>query len=672
MHKIYLAAIGIAFTGLLNAQTVFLDEDFENGLPTGWTQSTLATDGGWNTGTAASLSSTYFPIAEHTTFIATNDDACNCNKSADSLFTDFIDLSTASGMVVMQYDLYYMELTEGTATESLEFHVYSTATNSWSLLSDVAPIPVQLVWDDGQLLDLSAYIGDVIKIAFVYNDDGGWTYGACFDNLRIFEPNQYDVVNLSVDNGQFHEVNTPATIEGTIRNMGSETITSLEISYSVDGGAAVNGTLNGLNIAPLATYSYAHPVSWNPTVTQTSTIVTTTGDVNGNNDEGPGNNTASTDVLVHGPAVPRKPLLEQFTSSTCAPCTPGNANVLNVMSNFTNEFTKINYQMSWPGSGDPYYTEEGNQRRNYYAVNSVPSMHVDGSDGTNSNSFTASIFETAQAVPAFVNLTVSGSIQPNIVYAVENGVLVADTTFELTAEAEINPVIDLPAGLIAHVSLQEDLTYNNIKSNGETEFHDVMKKMLPNANGTTLPAIGNGDTYTLPLSHTFPGVYRLPNNASSPINHAIEHSIETLDDLRLAVWVQTAGNKEVWQSENAEVELLEAIDNLETDTNESGAVVYTIDGVQYEDFNGVIAPLGTTDIFGAKVGVFPNPANDVLNITGVSSNATMVVFDAMGRMVGQHALQNNAIYTSSWTPGVYNLVITDGAQQTTKRISIVH
>ena len=34
--------------------------------------------------------------------------------------------------------------------------------------------------------------------------------------------------------------------------------------------------------------------------------------------------------------------------------------------------------MSWPGSGDPYYTAEGGDRRAYYNVNAVPDFIIDG------------------------------------------------------------------------------------------------------------------------------------------------------------------------------------------------------------------------------------------------------------------------------------------------------
>jgi hypothetical protein len=268
-------------------------------------------------------------------------------------------------------------------------------------------------------------------------------------------------------------------------------------------------------------------------------------------------------------------------------------------------------------------------------------------------------------------LTVAGEITPTYTASVVGGEIVIDTTYELEASATINPTVDLPAGYRAFMSIQEDLTSNNVKTNGETEFHDVMKKMLPGTSGTILAAMAANDNVVVEESHSFPGSYILPANAGSPVDHSQNHTVEEWNDLRMAAWVQDFNTGEVLQSANAEVTLNDPVQNW-TEEVVDGTTIYTIDGVEYEDFNGVIAPLGTTDIFGATVSIFPNPAKDVLNVTGVSSNATVAIYDAMGRMVRNQAIQNNGINVADLNTGVYNLVIIDGEQRTTKRVSVIH
>lgn len=92
---------------LLNAQTLLL-EDFEAGtLPANWTQSSNATDGGWQVSDAGTLSSQFWPITSNGSdqIAATNDDACNCNKRADYLVSPPLDLRTLSSIAI-EFDFF--------------------------------------------------------------------------------------------------------------------------------------------------------------------------------------------------------------------------------------------------------------------------------------------------------------------------------------------------------------------------------------------------------------------------------------------------------------------------------------------------------------------------------------------------------------------------------------
>mgnify|MGYP001497226263 CR=1 FL=1 len=78
-------------TSLLLVGSAFgqYSEDFEGttgtALPSGWTQVTAATDGGYLSGT--DMSSQYFPIPAHTRYVGTNDDACDCDKANEKLIS---------------------------------------------------------------------------------------------------------------------------------------------------------------------------------------------------------------------------------------------------------------------------------------------------------------------------------------------------------------------------------------------------------------------------------------------------------------------------------------------------------------------------------------------------------------------------------------------------------
>jgi hypothetical protein len=375
----------------------------------------------------------------------------------------------------------------------------------------------------------------------------------------------YDVTATAINNPDFVGLNSlPATIEGEFLNLGTQTVTSADINYSINGAAPVTQSLTGLNIASFQSATISHPTAWNPGV-GTYNVEIWLSNINGNADEKPANDKVSKSITVVAALTTRYSLYETFTSSTCPPCTPANETMEDLFSDNPGEFVSLKYQMSWPGTGDPYYTDEGGVRRQYYGVNSVPNVAIDGGWNDNGNNLTQGIFDQFQSIPAFVVLNLTYNISGQTV----------------CAKATIEPLTNLPAGLTLHMAIKEWTTYDNIKSNGETEFFSVMKKMVPNANGTSLPAISAGSSHTVQECYTFQGSKILPPNAGSPVDHNTAHTVEEFSDLTVVAWVQDNGDKQVLQATE-------------------GALVIGID-----DFDPATHNLG----------YFPNPAHDIAYVS---------------------------------------------------------
>ena len=107
MKKILTTIISFLIITSINAQTIIFRENFEGAKqPDGWTQVTSASDGGWRFGSSGYLSSNYFSFNNSTNLAATNDDACNCDKSLDKLITPTIDLTNYTSLH-LTFDLYY-------------------------------------------------------------------------------------------------------------------------------------------------------------------------------------------------------------------------------------------------------------------------------------------------------------------------------------------------------------------------------------------------------------------------------------------------------------------------------------------------------------------------------------------------------------------------------------
>ena len=387
----------------------------------------------------------------------------------------------------------------------------------------------------------------------------------------------------------------------------------------MDGSASAGGAVTtSTNIPSLANGTLTSPTKWTPAGVGKYMIKAWSANPNGNADGNALNDTATFEVQVVDALVQRKMLNEVFTSSTCGPCRPGNVNYNDVTSGRENH-SSIKYQVWWPGTGDPYCTQEVRTRAGYYGVNSVPRMQVDGGWDGNAGSFSASLYEAQEAIPSF--LKISG---------------VAKNTWKntISIDVELDPVADYSStNLKLFAAIVEGTTYGNKKTNGETEFEMVMKKMMPSATGMALSPMTKGTKVTKTLSHEFKGDWRLPldGSAAQHINHNTENSIETWDDLKIVVWVQDFVTKEVIQS------------------------------------NTFAVASNATESLEKVVRVFPNPAEDMFNIKASSMSsevAKVEVTNVQGQIVYSSDMTNgeHQINTATWQSGVY-MVSVEGANQ---------
>ncbi len=257
----------LLFSASISAQTIF-SEDFEGtsgtGLPTGWTQTTLSTDGGWLAGTGTALSSSSFGIADHTKIVATNDDGCNCNKSNDFLMSPSFSLVGYTNVYV-SFDAYYFH---GTYQGNTEIGTLKVSTNGGTNWTDVQILTGNTngTWQ-ARYINLSTYAGNPdVKLGFVYDDGQGWLFGFGLDNVNVFVPPAADIEVTGVTPvagtpASYGTVATNVTIGLSVFNHSGAAVTSFDGSYTVDGNT-VNQTFTG-NVAPFAsgTFNFSTPYS---------------------------------------------------------------------------------------------------------------------------------------------------------------------------------------------------------------------------------------------------------------------------------------------------------------------------------------------------------------------------------------------------------------------------
>ena len=309
----------------------------------------------------------------------------------------------------------------------------------------------------------------------------------------------------------------PATsnipVAGTFKNFGTATINTIDVNWQVDNGTIHTQTLSGLSVAPNGTYNFTHQDTWSPSAGLYSVKVWVS-NVNGGTDNDSSNDQIIKNISVASGTTTRLPLYEEFSSSTCGPCATFNGNFYNPFhdANASN-YASIAYRVNWPGTGDPYYTAEVGTRVAYYGISGAPTLLVDANDGTNFDSAALSSDLTeALAKPSYFAISATKTL----------------TGSDINLDINTTPYLSGTYRLFAAVV--EKHTYNNVASNGETEFRDVFMKMIPDASGTSINFTNDVPVNTQ-LSANLDGLF-----------------IEEMSDLEVVVFIQDYAGKTVMQS----------------------------------------------------------------------------------------------------------------------------
>ena len=427
-----------------------------------------------------------------------------------------------------------------------------------------------------------------------------------FDDIMLFT---LENIDLSLTGTSLPQITTAGdlTVNMGVMNLGATTITSVEASYEVSGMEPVTQTFN-VNLASLASTTLTFDTPAPLYIPGSYDVTLTINKVNGQDDDVSDNNMLTKSVSIPINSVQRIPMIEHFSSSTCGPCVSVNNQMNTFCSNNPGRYTYTKYQMNWPGNGDPYYTAEGGVRRTYYGVSGVPDIYLDGV-GTNNAAVNQNTFNQHANEPGFFDVRGSFTVDGTNIHIF----------------ADVMPYVDIDARV--YVAINEKVTHGNVGTNGETEFHHVFMKMMPDGEGSTL-SFTSGEMQRLEFTQ----------------NMASTH-VEEMSDLEVSIWVQNHGSKYVYNSHFA-YEYTDAhpypVENLTLTENNTkdGMLMATWDvpaqgnPVGYDVYiNGERVLEGTTDMeysFAAEpdvfyvVGVEALYADDQTSVRAVASQTETV------------------------------------------------
>ncbi len=497
----------------------------------------------------------------------------------------------------------------------------------------------------------------------------GTTYNINFwyiDDISIISYNQVDANLLGINNHEY-AIFGENEISFTLQNTGSNNIETFTASYTIDG-ETVTETFN-TNIPTMESESFIFATQHSMELGSHQLEVEVTS-VNGISDENQSNNHAEKEIISVIGITQKIPMIEHFSSSSCGPCVEVNS----IMEDFTNDnegkFTYVKYPLNFPGTGDPYYTSEAGVRKSFYDVNGVPKIFFDGIFDI-SYSIEQEELEAKLETPAIANIRGSFNMDGN--------------TINITAD--FMSYIDMN-NMKAFISVNEKTTTENVSSNGETEFHHIMMKMLDNAEGNDLN-ITAGEYKRFEFSYDMSST-----------------NVEDINDLEVALWLQDIESKEIinsrfayeytghvypvqnmtleengsnnlfisWeapQNENASGyniyvnnELVsENISELSYQHPLSETGFYVVEVVAlYDDKSsvGIVktidAELNISEDTDVNITIYPNPAKDLVKLSVVSGQQSAVrIYNVLGMMVNEIEMNSNEIEinVSSYKPGIY-------------------
>lgn len=192
----------------------------------------------------------------------------------------------------------------------------------------------------------------------------------------------------------------------------------------------------------------------------------------------------SASISAYGQAR-RFVLIEHFTQASCGPCALTNPGFdQSIIYPNPDKVHHISYHTSWPGV-DPMYNHnsaESGARTAYYSITGVPSFVTVG------NPLHPSAYSAWQ--DQINKMVEDGSPLQVTLTEKENGALREVRVVVTNVSTTQTPALKLRTAIIEH-----EVNYTTAPgSNGEKEFPDVFRKMLPNTTGDAVPALAPGES----------------------------------------------------------------------------------------------------------------------------------------------------------------------------------
>ncbi len=212
----------------------------------------------------------------------------------------------------------------------------------------------------------------------------------------------------------------------------------------------------------------------------------------------------------------RTVLIEHFTNASCAPCAAQNPDFHALLSDNTTNVVAIKYQAPFPGY-DPMNEANPTQvdtRSTYYGLTGVPTAWIDGALPGDSYGggigdwdvagggyeggpygYNQAVLAYAAALPTPITIDLTHSLNATLDEITITAVVTNSGATDFT----------VASGRFHVVLVEKEVAYFEAPgSNGETVFHNVMRRMYPGDTGSALNTIAAGASVTFTFTEPLP------------------------------------------------------------------------------------------------------------------------------------------------------------------------
>ena len=482
---------------------------------------------------------------------------------------------------------------------------------------------------------LDEFVGQNIYVAVIQNSNDMNFLVA--DNFKVYKPSQNEVALLGLSMPSFIATGSNTPVNGVVKNLGSQPLTSFDVTYNVNGGADVAVySVTGINVPYGSTYNFSHNVPFSETAPGNYTITMTVSNPNGVEDPSPADNTQSVATSVYDPSavVARTSILEQFTGARCGYCPGGHDRIKQALQGTTNTIWAVHHA----GFGDDALTCPANQQYTFFynagGSTYAPAMMVDRFHGdANEPGPVTSVYSSVPSIqqyvsdvnsaPCFLTLNLDG-----ITYNADNRSFGGTVTGHFTSPI-YNANTRLTLMVAEDSNLMDQIDYSTGSSQTLRNYmhFNAVRATLTDIWGDAISVDANGD-FTYNVSAT------LPNNLKA------------------------------WRCR---------VIAIVSDRNASDANACAV--MQAATTANLNAPyVGISEANEVSLNAYPNPATDYLTIEAGSNINEISIYNAMGQKVYANNNVNGELFvvdTKDMASGMYMVIIRTDKGVASQRISVV-